>query len=145
MYRYYELLSDLSMAEIVALKEKVAAGQLHPKAVKVQLAKEMVARFHSQTAAEDAERNFEQVFARHEMPDEIEEIQLAVTEAEIWVPKLLMDAGLVKSTSDGRRMIQQHAVSIDGVKVEDINAAVPATGAILLKVGKRRFCRVIFS
>ena len=145
MYRYYELLSDLSMAEIVALKEKVAAGQLHPKAVKVQLAKEMVARFHSQTAAEDAERNFEQVFARHEMPDEIEEIQLAVTEAEIWVPKLLMDAGLVKSTSDGRRMIQQHAVSIDGVKVEDINAAVPATGSILLKVGKRRFCRVIFS
>ena len=145
MYRYYELLSDLSMAEIVALKEKVAAGQLHPKAVKVQLAKEMVARFHSQTAAEDAERNFEQVFARHEMPDEIEEIQLAVTEAEIWVPKLLMDAGLVKSTSDGRRMIQQHAVSIDGAKVEDINAAVPATGSILLKVGKRRFCRVIFS
>lgn len=145
MYRYYELLSDLSMAEIVALKEKVAAGQLHPKAVKVQLAKEMVARFHSQAAAEDAERNFEQVFARHEMPDEIEEIQLAVTEAEIWVPKLLMDAGLVKSTSDGRRMIQQHAVSIDGAKVEDINAAVPATGSILLKVGKRRFCRVIFS
>jgi tyrosyl-tRNA synthetase len=145
MYRYYELLSDLSMAEIVALKEKVAAGQLHPKAVKVQLAKEMVARFHSQTAAEDAERNFEQVFARHKMPDEIEEIQLAVTEAEIWVPKLLMDAGLVKSTSDGRRMIQQHAVSIDGAKVEDINAAVPATGSILLKVGKRRFCRVIFS
>lgn len=145
MYRYYELLSDLSMAEIVALKEKVAAGQLHPKAVKVQLAKEMVARFHSQTSAEDAERNFEQVFARHEMPDEIEEIQLAVTEAEIWAPKLLMDAGLVKSTSDGRRMIQQHAVSIDGTKIEDINAAVPATGSILLKVGKRRFCRVIFS
>lgn len=145
MYRYYELLSDLSMAEIGELKGKVAAGSLHPKAVKVQLAKEMVARFHNQAAAEDAERNFEQVFARHEMPDEIEEVQLSATEAEIWAPKLLMDAGLVKSTSDGRRMIQQNAVAIDGVKVEDINAAVPAKGSILLKVGKRRFCRVVFS
>lgn len=145
MYRYYELLSDLSMAEIGELKGKVAAGSLHPKAVKVQLAKEMAARFHNQAAAEDAERNFEQVFARHEMPDEIEEVRLSVTEPEIWAPKLLMDAGLVKSTSDGRRMIQQNAVAIDGVKVEDINAVVPAKGSILLKVGKRRFCRVIFS
>lgn len=145
MFRYYELLSDLSMAEIVALKGKIATGQLHPKAAKVQLAKEMVARFHNQAAAEDAARTFEQVFARHEMPDEIEEVQVVATEAEIWVPKLLLDAGLVKSTSDGRRMVQQHAVSIDGEKVEDINAVLPAKGSVLLKVGKRRFCRVIFS
>lgn len=145
MFRYYELLSDLSMAEIVALKEQVASGHLHPKAAKVQLAKEMVARFHNQAAAEDAARTFEQVFARHEMPDEIEEVQVVATEAEIWVPKLLLDAGLVKSTSDGRRMVQQHAVSIDGEKVEDINAVLPAKGSVLLKVGKRRFCRVIFS
>jgi len=145
MFRYYELLSDLSMAEIVALKEKIATGQLHPKAAKVQLAKEMVTRFHNQAAAEDAARTFEQVFARHEMPDEIEEVQVMATEAEIWVPKLLLDAGLVKSTSDGRRMVQQHAVSVNGEKVEDINAVFPAKGSILLKVGKRRFCRVIFS
>jgi len=145
MFRYYELLSDLSMAEIVALKEKIATSQLHPKAAKVQLAKEMVTRFHNQAAAEDAARTFEQVFARHEMPDEIEEVQVVATEAEIWVPKLLLDAGLVKSTSDGRRMVQQHAVSIDGEKVEDINAVLPAKGSVLLKVGKRRFCRVIFS
>jgi len=145
MFRYYELLSDLSMAEIVALKEKIATSQLHPKAAKVQLAKEMVTRFHNQAAAEDAARTFEQVFARHEMPDEIEDVQVVATEAEIWVPKLLLDAGLVKSTSDGRRMVQQHAVSIDGEKVEDINAVLPAKGSVLLKVGKRRFCRVIFS
>ena len=79
------------------------------------------------------------------MPDEIEEVRVVTTEAEIWVPKLLLDAGLVKSTSDGRRMIQQHAVSIEGEKVEDINAVIPTKGAVLLKVGKRRFCRVIFS
>ncbi len=144
MFRYYELLSDLSLAEIGVLKDKITVGQLHPKAVKVQLAKELVARFHSQKAADDAENNFEQIFARHELPDEIEEIRISVAEPEIWVPKLLLDAGLVKSTSDGRRMIQQHAVSIDGEKVDDINAVVSTQGTLLFKVGKRRFCKVIF-
>ena len=95
MFRYYELLSDLPMTEIHTLKDKIAAGLIHPKAAKVQLAKEMVARFHNQAAAEDAERNFEQVFARHEAPDEIEEVRIAATEAEIWVPKLLFDAGQI--------------------------------------------------
>ena len=145
MFRYYELLSDLSLAEIATMKEDVAAGRLHPKAAKVRLALELVARFHSPAAAEQAERTFEQVFARHETPDEVEEVSMAVAEAEIWVPKLLLDAGLVKSTSDGRRMIQQQAVTIDGEKVTDSNAVVPTRGKLRLKVGKRRFCRITFS
>ncbi|MCL2789624.1 MAG: tyrosine--tRNA ligase [Desulfobulbus sp.] len=145
MFRYYELLSDLSMAEITVLRENIASGQLHPKSVKARLAKEMVARFHDPAAAEEAERTFEQVFARHETPDEIEEVRLVPAENEIWIPKLLLDAGLVKSTSDGRRMIQQHAVTLDGAKVEDSNAVIPTKGTVLLKVGKRRFCRVVFS
>ncbi len=145
MFRYYELLSDRTMAEIAVLEKDIIAGAVHPKAAKVQLAKELVARFYNQTAADDAERNFEQIFSRHELPEEVEEIRIPPTEPEIWVPKLLLDAGLVKSTSDGRRMIQQHAVSIDGEKVADINVAVPTSGELLLKVGKRRFCKVIFS
>ena len=145
MFRYYELLSDLDMAEVNQLKQDIATGRVHPKAAKVGLAKEMVARFHNQEAAEEAERNFEQVFARHELPETIEEVRIAATESDVWVPKVLFDAGLVKSTSDGRRMIQQQAVTIDGDKVTDSNATVAAKGTILVKVGKRRFCRVIFS
>jgi len=145
MFRYYELLSDLSLAEINGMKQQIASGQLHPKLAKVRLAKEMVARFHSAAAADEAEHNFEQVFARHELPDEIEEVRIETDETELWVPKLLLDAGLVKSTSDGRRMIQQHAVSIDGERVEDVNATRPAKGSVLIKVGKRRFCKVHFS
>ena len=145
MFRYYELLSDLSLAEIATMKDDVAAGRLHPKAAKVRLARELVARFHSPAAAEQAERAFEQVFARHEIPDEVEEVSMTVAETEIWVPKLLLDAGLVKSTSEGRRMIQQQAVSIDGEKVTDSNAVVPTKGTLLFKVGKRRFCRISFS
>ena len=145
MFRYYELLSDLSLAEIATMKEDIAAGRIHPKAAKVRLARELVARFHSPAAADQAERTFEQVFARHEIPDEIDEILMDTSETEIWVPKLLLDAGLVKSTSDGRRMIQQQAVTIDGEKVIDSNATVPTTGTLLFKVGKRRFCRITFS
>jgi tyrosyl-tRNA synthetase len=145
MFRYYELLSDLPMAEVQVLKERMQQGQIHPKAVKVQLAKEMVARFHSPEAADEAEQTFDQVFARHELPDDIEEVQLPRANEAIWLPKLLLDAGLVKSTSDGRRMIQQNAVTLDGTRVEDINASIQAEGTVLLKVGKRRFCRVVFS
>lgn len=144
MFRYYELLSDLSLDEIAALKQDMEQGRIHPKAVKVRLAKELVARFHDQAAAEAAERNFEQVFQRHELPDDLPEKHLAAQEESIWLPKLLLEAELVKSTSDGRRMLKQNAVSVNGDKVADVNAAIPAKGEVLLKVGKRRFCRVVF-
>ncbi len=144
MFRYYELLSDLSMDEIARLKQDMEAGKVHPKAVKVRLARELVARFHDADAADAAERNFEQVFKKHALPDEIPEKELATDDAAVWLPKLLVQAKLVKSTSDGRRMITQNAVSVDGAKVTDINTEVPARGSVLLQVGKRRICRVIF-
>lgn len=145
MFRYYELLSDLSVEEISSLKKDMEEGKLHPKAVKVQLAKELTSRFHNEDAALSAEKNFEQVFAKHQLPDEIPECVLSAADEAIWLPKLLLDAGLVKSTSDGRRMIKQNAVSLDGEKVTDIQRNVPAQGKLLIKVGKRRFCQVVFS
>jgi len=144
MFRYYELLSDLSMDEITLLKQDMEAGKIHPKAVKVRLARELVTRFHDADAADAAERNFEQVFKKHALPDEIPEKELATDEAAVWLPKLLVQAELVKSTSDGRRMITQNAVAVDGAKVTDINTEIPARGSVLLQVGKRRICRVIF-
>ncbi len=145
MFRYYELLSDLSMEEIAALKAEMEQGKVHPKAVKVRLARELVARFHDQDAADAAEKNFEQVFARHQLPDEIPEMIVSVDGDSIWLPKLLLEAELVKSTSDGRRMVKQNAVSVDDAKVSDVNAEIPARGEVLLQVGKRRFCKVCFA
>jgi tyrosyl-tRNA synthetase len=145
MFRYYELLSDLSVDEIATLKADLDNGKVHPKAVKVKLAKELTARFHDDESAQAAEKNFEQVFARHELPDDIPEYRMPGSEEEIWLPKLLLEAGLVKSTSDGRRMIKQNAVSLDGEKVSDMELCVPAQGNVLLKVGKRRFCQVVFN
>ncbi|HHL34109.1 MAG TPA: tyrosine--tRNA ligase [Desulfobulbaceae bacterium] len=144
MFRYYELLSDLSMDEIARLKQDMEAGRIHPKAVKVRLARELVTRFHDADAADAAERNFDQVFKKHALPDDIPEKELATDDAAVWLPKLLVQAKLVKSTSDGRRMITQNAVSVDGTKVTDINTEIPARGSVLLQVGKRRICRVVF-
>jgi tyrosyl-tRNA synthetase len=145
MFRYYELLSDLSLEEITLLKQAMEQGEVHPKAVKVQLAKELVTRFHDQDAADAAEKNFEQIFKRHELPDEIPEKNIIAEGETIWLPKLLHEAGMVQSTSDGRRMIKQNAVSVNGDRITDVDAEIPVDGEVLLKVGKRRFCKVFFS
>lgn len=144
MYRYYELLSDLSTPEITQLKEDVEGGRLHPKGVKQKLARELTARFHSDEAALQAEQNFDNVFARNNLPDDLREYVLHGSEP-IWLPKLLVEAELVTSTSDGRRMIKQSAVSIDGEKITDIDYSVQPEGQLIVKVGKRRFCRVVFN
>ncbi len=143
MFRYYELLSDLSSEEIARLREDMAAGRLHPKKIKQRLARELVARFHGEEAAVQAEANFERVFRDHQLPDDIPEKRISVEGQAIWLPKLLAAAGLVKGTGEGRRMIQQGAVSIDGERITDVEHEVPAgRGELLLKVGKRRFCKV---
>ncbi len=143
MFRYYELLSDLTSYEIDKLKQGLELGALHPKEIKQKLARELTARFHSEEEAVQAQQNFENVFAKHDLPDDLPEFKLSSDEP-VWLPKLMVDSGMVSSTSDGRRMIKQNAVSIDGEKVGDTNFAVEPAGDLILKVGKRRFCKVVF-
>ena len=144
MFRYFDLLSDLTREEIVLLQKRMEAGEIHPKEVKKKLARELTARFHSPDEAIAAEENFEKVFQKKGLPDEIPEVTLKVTE-NIWLPQLLVDAGLVTSTSDGRRMIKQNAVTIDNEKITDEGATFAPRGELLVKVGKRRFCKVKFA
>jgi len=144
MFRYFELLSDLTADEIQGLQDGIASGQLHPKAVKQRLARELTARFYDQDAAVRAEENFERVFSQHEMPEDMPEIVLPANADGVWLPKLLADAGLVTSNGEARRMIKQNAVSLNGEKVSDDSHSVLATGEVLVKVGKRRFCKVRF-
>ena len=143
MFRYYELLSDLSNAEIADLKAGIEKGELHPKEVKKKLARELTARYHGEEAAVAAEENFEQVFKQGGLPDDIPVVEVSASEP-VWIPQLLLDAELVASTSDGRRMIKQNAVSIDGEKVTDMKGTIEPSGEVLLKVGKRRFSKVKF-
>ncbi len=144
MFRYYELLSDLSTSDIAALQGDMEGGTAHPKEVKKGLARELTARYYGDTAAIKAEENFERVFKQHGVPDDIVE-KIMPAGGEIWLPRLLADTDLVKGTGEGRRMIKQNAVSLDGEKINSDEHQVVATGKVLIQVGKRRFCKVVFT
>jgi tyrosyl-tRNA synthetase len=145
MFRYYELLSNRSSDEIEQLRNGIEKGELHPKAVKQQLARELTARFYDAETAARAEENFERVFKDRDLPREIPEIRVRADGDSIWLARLLVEADLVKGTGEARRMLQQNAVSVDGERVSDLEYSLPAKGEVLLKVGKRRFCRVFFN
>ena len=144
MFRYYELLSSRSLEEIRKLRESVESGRSHPKEVKAILAGELVSRFHTREAALSAREQFDAQFARKEIPKDIPEYALAkdMDRAAVFLPRVLKDAGLVKSTSEARRLIKQSAITMDGRKVRTEEIAVPETGSVV-KVGKRRFLRLM--
>jgi tyrosyl-tRNA synthetase len=144
MFRYYDLLSDLSTEEIAALKRDMQSGRVHPKDVKKKLARELTARFYDEDAALKAEENFERIFKKHDLPEDVPSVEVAIEEEKVWLPRLLTIAGMVTGTGEGRRMIMQNAVSLDGEKIDDVEYQVKAAGELLLKVGKRKFCKVVF-
>ena len=137
MWRYYELLSWRSLAELAQLKREVEEGR-NPRDAKVALAQEIVARFHSQQAAEDALADFVNR-SKGGIPDDIPEVSLAG--APLGIPQLLKQAGLCPSTSEAMRKIDQGGVRIDGTVISD-KALQVAAGEFVLQVGKRSFARV---
>lgn len=137
MWRYYELLSARSLSEVAQLKTEVEGGR-NPRDIKVALAQEIVARFHTPQAASDALTDFDHR-ARGGIPDDIPEIRL--TGAPISIGQLLKQTNLCDSTGEGLRMIEQNGVRIDGVGITDKALKVDA-GTFVLQVGKRKFARV---
>jgi tyrosyl-tRNA synthetase len=141
MWRYYELLSFRPLGDIEALKKAVAEGR-NPRDVKFELAMEIVARFHDQAAAEAARAEFIARFQKGAMPEHIEELSVASQEGRLGIANLLRQAGLVSSTSEAFRMIQQGAVRIDGERVTDRSLEIDAGTVHVYQVGKRKFARV---
>ena len=141
MLKYYELMSDITIEELKALKEGIATGKVHPKDAKVAFAKEIITRFHSKAEADAAHEGFEKIFRNKEIPENIDVTKLTKEDAGDWLPKLLAGIKMVPSTSEARRMIAQGAVSINGVKVT--TESVPPNKELVIKVGKRNFRKVI--
>ena len=137
MWRYYDLLSFRSMAEIAGYKAEVEAGK-NPRDIKVALAQEIVARFHSQQAAEDALADFVNR-SKGGIPDDIPEVSLSG--APLGIGQLLKQANLCASTSEALRMVEQGGVRIDGTVISDKGLKVEA-GQCVVQVGKRKFARV---
>jgi tyrosyl-tRNA synthetase len=141
MVKYYELLSDIPLDALDALKKGLAAGTVHPKQAKVDFAKEIITRFHEESAAQAAHESFEKMFRDKEIPDDIETVTMDRYDAGIWLPKLMVNMGLVPSTSEGKRMIKQGAVTINGQKISSED--LPAGKELVIKVGKRKFKKLI--
>jgi len=141
MWRYFEVLSFRSLEDIAALRTAVGDG-MNPRDAKFELGREIVARFHSEAAAEDARHEFIARFQQGAMPDEIPEISLDSREGRLGIAHLLKGAGLVGSTSEAFRMIKQGAVRVDGERIEDRSLELAAGSTHVYQVGKRKFARV---
>lgn len=141
MWRYYDLLSFRPLEEIAELKTRVANGE-NPRDIKIMLAKEIIARFHDDAAAEGAHQDFIQRFQKNAIPDDMPELEIALSDDGIAIGNLLKEANLVGSTSDAMRMIKQGAVKINGDKVEDARLVITEKGENVYQVGKRKFARI---
>ncbi|WP_320152017.1 tyrosine--tRNA ligase [uncultured Tolumonas sp.] len=141
MWSYYELLSTRPLAEITQFKADIAANTLNPRDVKIWLAKELIARYHDEAAAEAAHNDFTQRFSKNAIPDEMPEVTVSAPVEGIAVGNLLKEAALVETTSEALRMIKQNAVKRDGEVVADGKLLVTA-GTAVWQVGKRKFTRI---
>lgn len=141
MWRYYDLLSFRPLEEIAELKVRVESGE-NPRDIKIMLAKEIIARFHDDAAAEGAHQDFIQRFQKNAIPDDMPELEIALSDEGIAIGNLLKEAKLVGSTSDAMRMIKQGAVKINGDKVEDTRLVITEKGENVYQVGKRKFARI---
>ena len=148
MWRYYELLTDLTIEEIARLRNAAGNSERNPRDLKVELAKTIISDFHSREDAERAEEEFVKRFRNKETPDEVEERIVPSNQPNGWeLTSLLVTVGLAESKAEARRLVQQGGVSVDGERQAIGNSITqwkPGT-TVLLKVGKRRFIRVQFT
>jgi len=146
MVRYFELVTDLPLGEVRAIKRGLSSGSLHPRDAKMRLAHTLVRMYHGQAAADKAQEEFVAVFRRGEMPEDI--LPVAVNRTDLspdgtmWIARLLVVLGLAASTSEARRLVVQGGVRIGDNRVTDPAADVAVTEGMVVRVGKRRVARV---
>lgn len=142
MWRYYELLSKEPTTEIAARRKRCESGEMNPRDAKIRLAKEIIARFHDAGAADAAEQEWLAQFSQKQVPTDMPEVTLTIAEEGIWIPKALADAGVLKSSSEGRRRLKSGAIQVDGEKVSDPKAELKRGGTYVIKAGKRDWAKI---
>jgi tyrosyl-tRNA synthetase len=142
MGQWFALAAYLPAAEVAEIEEGLISGALHPGETKRRLAHEIVCRYWGEAAAVAAEAHFDRLFKQHAVPEEIDTFSLPADDT-VWVPALLCSSGLVSSNSEGRRMISQGAVKVNGVKLSEDSVLRTELMDAVVQVGKRRFLRLI--
>lgn len=137
---YFTLCTDIPNTELTKISASITDGSANPRDLKRYLARTIVSLYHNAEAAVAAEDEFDRIFIKKEIPDDIPE--LGIEESELPISDLIMRAGFAPSKSEARRLIQQGGVSLAGEKISDPNATVPMTDGAVLKVGKRKFLKI---
>ena len=142
IYQYFVLATSVSGAELEQIRVGLEKGEVNPRDLKRQLARELVTLYHSSEAADSAEREFDRIFVRKDLPEDIEELALSTAEPRIGIVRLLTETKLASSNAEARRLIEQGGVSIDGKRVGNQKEIVNVESPVVLRVGKRKFLRV---
>jgi len=142
MAQWFLLAAGLAAREVEQIERGLADGSLHPGETKRRLARAVVGTYWGSDHAHAAEAEFDRIFRAHDVPDDVASHRLS-EDAEIWIPGLLAEAGMVASNSEGRRMLRQGAVKLDGTKVESETVPREDLEGVVVQVGKRRFVRLV--
>ena len=145
MYRYYELVTDVPVSDIETWKKEVSDGARHPMDLKKALAEQIITDYHSSDAALAARQEFERVFAKHELPEDIETREVEASDQKTRLGKILAELGMVASGAEANRLIKSGAVTLNGTRITDPKLEIDYSSPqeCLFKVGKRRFMRLV--
>lgn len=143
IYDYFVLATDVGLTELGEIRSLLSNPKTNPRDVKRRLARTLVAMYHSEEAAQSAQEEFDRIFVKKDVPDEIPEATIQTENGSVGILKLLTDTRLVASNGEARRMIEQGGVSIDGMRIDSDKAVVTIRDGVIVKVGKRKFLKVI--
>lgn len=140
---YYRLTTQYSSEVVDDIIERLSSDQLHPKKAKKKLAWRIVSLYYDDEKADMAQREFEKVFEEKKLPTDIPEIEIKSTEEDIWIVKLVVECGFADSNGEARRLVEQGAVYLDGERLNDIDTDIDISDSPILRVGKRKFAKII--
>jgi tyrosyl-tRNA synthetase len=142
IYQYFELATNVSNQKLVEIKSQLSDGSVNPRDIKRELARTLVAMYHDQESAEIAQLEFDNIFINKGLPDEIEEFNVG-DKREINILDLIILVNFAPSKGEARRLLTQGGVSIDGEKINDVQSSISVKSGMILKVGKRKFIKLI--
>jgi tyrosyl-tRNA synthetase len=143
IYIYFELATDISTSELNGIKHQLDEAKVNPRDIKRKLARTLVRMYHSEEDAIQAQEEFDRIFIKKEIPDQVEEFNIDENNSEFNILDLILKVNFAPSKGEARRLVTQGGVSIDGSKVADFNMQVKLSDGMILKVGKRKFIKFI--
>lgn len=143
MFRYYELLTEIPLAEIQTLRREIASGKRHPMEIKGDLAVRIITDYHGADAANAAREEFNRIFTKREIPEDIETKEISLGSGPMRLSKLMAAVNLAPSVTEAQRLLESGAVHMNDQRITDVKAEISAPGEYFFKVGKRRFLRLL--